>query len=128
MRYLIDTHTLLWFLSDDVKLPANVKKLIENPKNICIVHTVSLWEIAIKVSLNKLPLFIPLHDFLKATEKQGFTMATIQMQHLLKIANLPFYHKDPFDRLLIAYALTENMPIIGIDEHFGQYGVEMILG
>jgi PIN domain nuclease of toxin-antitoxin system len=126
MKYLIDTHTLLWFLSDDAKLPTTVKTLIENPQNVCLVHHISLWEIAIKVSLNKLPLFISLADFFKATENQGFTIVDTQNSHLLKVATLPFYHKDPFDRLLISYALTENIPIVSVDEHFSQYGVEMI--
>lgn len=105
MRLLLDTHTFLWFLADDPQLSPAARRLIEDGTNEILLSMASLWEIAIKVSLGKLTLggafatFIPDQLTLNA-----FGLLPIELAHVTAVAALPFHHRDPFDRLLIAQA------------------------
>ena len=127
MKYLLDTHALIWFINGDDKLPQIVKKLIETQsEGQVFVSVVSFWEIAIKVSLGKLELTLPFSQTLKKVEENGFSVLSLHFQHTLSLAQLPFHHRDPFDRTLIAQALTENLSIITKEKLFEEYGVTRI--
>lgn len=125
MMYLLDTHAFLWFVNDDDALSANARALIEAPENIIHLSIASLWEIAIKVSLGKLEAPSPLQDFLQTQLRaNNITLSTLKIEYIGLVATLPFHHRDPFDRLIIAQSLTDDLPIIGKDDVFDTYGVK----
>jgi len=123
-RLLLDTHAFLWFVFDDERLSETVAALIEDPAIEKILSIASLWEIAIKVSLGKLELGTSLDRFF-ATEIEGrdLELLAITNAHLIRVAGLPFHHRDPFDRLIIAQAAIEGLPIATGDSCFTPYGV-----
>ncbi len=124
MKYLIDTHTLLWFLNGDQKLSDKSRHLIESPHNTKFLSIVSLWEIAIKVSLGKLVLDKPFERlFPEQLYFNRIETLDIRVNDLIALNTLPFHHRDPFDRLIIAQALVENIPIISTDTAFDAYGI-----
>ncbi|MDW8465066.1 MAG: type II toxin-antitoxin system VapC family toxin [Chloroherpetonaceae bacterium] len=97
---------------------------MENPDHVCLLSLVSVWEIAIKVSMGKLSLQEPLGDFLREQLALNFIeLLPISFEHLLKVRELPLHHRDPFDRLLIAQSLLENLPLIGRDPVFDRYAI-----
>ena len=124
MKYLLDTHTLLWFLQGDKKLSDKARQLIDNPRNEKFLSIASLWEIAIKVSLGKLVLNKPFEKlFPERLYFNRIQTLDITVDSLTKLTTLPFHHRDPFDRLIIAQALVERLPIIGTDTIFDAYGI-----
>ena len=124
MRLLLDTHSLLWFTLGDVRLSPAALALINDPGNDKLVSPASYWEIAIKVSIGKLILHQSYDDFIERGVRQnGFNILPIDPQHTACVAALPFHHKDPFDRLLIAQALTEGIAVVGEDKLWDRYGV-----
>jgi PIN domain nuclease of toxin-antitoxin system len=124
MNLLLDTHTFLWFIEGSVQLSATARKLIDDLANQSFVSVASVWEIAIKVSTGKLILHQPFEEFIpNQLTNNGFELLNIELGHTNLIATLPFHHRDPFDRMLIAQALHEQMPIIGSDAAFDAYGV-----
>jgi PIN domain nuclease of toxin-antitoxin system len=120
-RLLVDTHALLWWLSDDPALSPTAREAIAEPANDVLVSTASIWEIAIKRALGKLsaPDDLPAH-----VEAGGFGWLAVSAEHAWEVRGLPEHHRDPFDRLLVAQALLERMPIISADPCFAAYGVE----
>jgi len=125
-NYLIDTHTLLWHLEDNSSLSKQAKQCIEDPQNLIFVNIVSFWEIVIKLSLGKLKLSKALEVIIAETKRIGIDISKIEENYILQIQNLPFHHRDPFDRMLRAQCLSENIPIISIDEKFDLYSVSRI--
>ncbi len=123
MRLLLDTHTLLWFYGGDESLPADLKEIIGDPANDCYISIASLWEITIKISLGKLEISTPITELFSFLERNQFWVVPIEFDHLLHLQKLPHHHKDPFDRLIIAQALSENLPIATKDQFFGHYGL-----
>ena len=124
MKYLLDTHTLLWFIDDDERLSRRARQLIESSGNESFVSTASLWEIAIKTSLGKLPLNKPFEQlFPEQLLFNDIKLLHITVQHLTKLTALPFHHRDPFDRLIIAQGFVEDLPIISIDRSFDAYEI-----
>ena len=124
MKYLLDTHTLIWFLMGDKKLSDKARGLIDNPDNTKFLSIASLWEIAIKVSLGKLALNKPFEKlFPEQLHFNRIEILDITVDNLIKLTTLPFHHRDPFDRLIIAQALVEGCPIIGADVIFDAYGI-----
>jgi PIN domain nuclease of toxin-antitoxin system len=121
MQYLLDTHTLLWFLQDDPQLPEKVSNEITNIENNCYVSIASLWEIAIKLKLGKLSLKFPFERFASYLSDNEIELITISFDHLVKLLNLDPHHHDPFDRIIIAQGLVEDFTIITKDEHFPSY-------
>ncbi len=123
MKLLLDTHTFLWFINDSPELSSSAADLLESDVDL-LLSTASLWEIAIKVSLNKLTLpnnyerFIPQQLTLNNIE-----ILTITFEHLTVVSGLPFHHRDPFDRLLVAQSMSENLQIVSVDAQFDSYGV-----
>ena len=127
MDYLIDTHTLLWIVTDSPKLSNRAKKLYLNPENKIIISLASIWELAIKSSLNKLTLEKPLEKFVDEHIKgNDIQILNIELPHILRIEKLPFHHRDPFDRLIISQQIENNLSIIGSDEAFDKYDVKRI--
>jgi PIN domain nuclease of toxin-antitoxin system len=125
MRLLLDTHTLLWWLAEDSSLPASARKLIANKNYEVLVSAASAWEIATKVRLGKLPIAIDLaHDFTAYLDRERFETVAVSAEHGIRAGLLPGPHKDPFDRMLIAQALAENLTIVSNDVVFDGYGVK----
>lgn len=123
--YLLDTYTLLWFLQNDNHLSHEVCEIIETSD--VMVSVASLWEIAIKNSLGKLILPKPFCDiFPKQLQMNDIDILAIDVKHLNKVNELEFLHRDLFDRLIIAQALTNNLTLISKDTQFGQYGVNLL--
>lgn len=124
MKYLLDTHTLIWFLTGDKKLSDKARHLIDNPDNKKVLSIASLWEIAIKVSLGKLALNKPFEKlFPEQLHFNRIEILDITVDNLIKLTTLPFHHRDPFDRLIIAQALVEGLPVIGTDVIFDAYEI-----
>jgi PIN domain nuclease of toxin-antitoxin system len=126
MKILLDTHTLIWFTEGSPLLTLAARNAIEDNKNIKYVSLISLWEMTIKISLGKLTTKLSitaLHEYLLS---HGVQVLPLQLAHLLTLANLPFHHKDPFDRLLIAQAQTENMILVSADENIKLYTVQIL--
>ena len=126
MRYLLDTHTVIWHFDDSAKLSQKAIEITDNPENLLYVCSISLWEIAIKMSLGKLNLNFTLDKFLAAVKESDINILKIEDEYLSKLSELPYIHKDPFDRLLISTALVENLTIITIDENMQKYEVPWI--
>jgi PIN domain nuclease of toxin-antitoxin system len=124
MNYLLDTHTLIWFIIDDPILPLLVKRQIEDTDNKCFCSVASIWEIGIKHSIGKLDLKFNLVEIIKITESSLIELLPIDTSHIVENSNLPLHHRDPFDRLLIAQAQVENLTIITKDTLFSTYGVK----
>jgi PIN domain nuclease of toxin-antitoxin system len=127
VNLLLDTHAFLWFLDDDPQLSSKAKKLIEDAANRKFVSVATCWEIAIKVGLKKLDLGEPATTFLpRELAANHFDLAAIELRHATFVETLPPHHKDPFDRLLIAQAIIEGMPIVSADVAFDPYGVSRL--
>jgi PIN domain nuclease of toxin-antitoxin system len=127
MNYLLDTHTFLWFIGDDSSLSVDAKSFIESAENLTYLSIASIWEMAIKVSLNKLAISSPFINFISTQcVENGVEILDIKFEHIGLVATLPFHHRDPFDRLIIAQSLHEQLPIISMDNAFDSYGVERI--
>ena len=127
MRLLLDTHALLWWLSDDAQLPASARKLIANEKNTILVSAASAWEVAIKVRLGKLPSAADLaSSFAAYLANESFESLPISVDHAIRAGLLPGTHKDPFDRMLIAQAQAEDIPILSNEVVFDGFGVRRV--
>ena len=125
-QYLLDTHALIWFLEGDNQLSAKSKEIISDADNDLFVSVASLWEMSIKMSIGKLTLSQPLEDIIKRLPLEFIQILPINIPAVLGIQSLLFHHKDPFDRILIAQTLTENLSIISIESIFDSYGVDRI--
>ena len=127
MRLLLDTHTLLWWLADSSSLPASARKLIANKNSDVLVSAASAWEIATKVRLGKLPMAVDLaHDLAAYLERERFQTLSVSAEHGIRAGLLPGSHRDPFDRMLIAQALAENLTIVSNDVVFDAYGANRV--
>lgn len=123
MNYLIDTHALIWYAEGDQRLPNSVKDLIIDRNNAVFYSHASIWEMAIKISIDKLALTITLPAWEALLMANGFSLLPLQFRHFELLLSLPFHHNDPFDRLLIAQALSEEFTIITHDGQFSKYPV-----
>jgi PIN domain nuclease of toxin-antitoxin system len=127
MNFLLDTHAFLWFVNDNPKLSNHLKDLIEDENNISYLSTASLWEMSIKYNLGKLTLNTSYEAFIEEEiVKSRIKLLNIELEHLKINANLPSHHGDPFDRLIIAQSIVENIPIITVDSVFKKYSVTII--
>lgn len=127
MEYLLDTHALLWIVTDDNQLSTKAKKLFLDEKNEIFISTASLWEIAIKVSLNRLKLGQSLTDFYyKHVIGNKIQLLDIKVEHLAVLEALEFYHRDPFDRLIICQAMVEEIPVLSSDKIFSKYPIKRV--
>lgn len=127
MTLLLDTHTLLWFLTNDPNLSVRAREAIEESANPTHVSAASLWEVAIKLALGKLKLPAPFGEiFPRQLELNGFGLLPIAPAHCAALLTLPFHHRDPFDRLLLAQAKAESMILVTDDGQLGSYGVPVL--
>ena len=127
MNLLLDSHTFLWFVWDDPKLSPSAKALIEDGANRKLVSVASCWEIAIKAGLKRLALGEPATTFLpRELATNGFEVLGIELAHATFVETLPPHHKDPFDRLLVAQALIERLPLVSADAILEQYGIQRL--
>jgi PIN domain nuclease of toxin-antitoxin system len=127
MNLLLDTHTFIWFIMGSPNLSAYARALIEEVANEKFLSVASLWEIAIKLSIGKLTLSAPFDVLVpQQLSLNGFELLNIEIDHAAVVAALPFHHRDPFDRLLIAQAMVENMPVVSIDTVFDAYPVKRL--
>lgn len=125
MRYLLDTHVLLWWRQDDPRLPRTWDPVLARPEEHEIwVSVAALWEIAIKRSLGKLRLEISLEEFGETLQSRlGFHLLPVELTHLGRLERLPWHHRDPFDRLMVAQALEEGATVVTGDPAWSRYGV-----
>jgi len=127
MDALIDTNVFLWALVDEARLSRRARSFVKNPDNVLVFSAVVGWEIVIKVQIGKLTLpdapsrFVPHH-----VAQLGMRNLPIELRHALAVENLPVYHRDPFDRLLVAQSQTDGLPIVTADPLFNHYGVKTI--
>ncbi len=124
MRVLLDTHAFLWFILDDPRLNESAKIMIADPTHEIAISPASYWEIAIKIRLGKYSLPQPYQSFMDTQiSSNDFSILPILPKHTALLTTMDSHHKDPFDRLLVAQAMTENMPIVSADSQFDAYGV-----
>lgn len=125
MKLLLDTHTFIWFIEGNAQLSTAARTLIEDGTNDVLLSVGSLWEMAIKASLGKLSLGQPFEALMPAQlTLNSIELLNITVDHTAKVTSLPFHHRDPFDRLLIAQALVDDIPIVGVDAVFDAYVVK----
>jgi PIN domain nuclease of toxin-antitoxin system len=125
MRYLLDTHNLIWFIGGDTQLSSHARQLIEDEEHELFISIASLWEMAIKVSIGKLKLGQPFDQmFPQQLENNSIEILGITVDHLKLVCQLPFHHRDPFDRLIISQAQVDQLPVISIDTVFDDYGIK----
>jgi len=123
MKYLLDTHTFLWWHDQPEALSPNIMEICQNIENQVWFSLASVWEIQIKLQINKLALDMPLADILTLQQQNGLQLLPITVSHILELQNLPLHHKDPFDRLLIAQAKVENAVLLSKDAKFEPYPI-----
>lgn len=122
MRLLLDTHAFMWWNSEPERIPSDTLTLLQNPDHELFLSLVSLWEMQIKIQLGKLTLREDLEIIVQyEQERNNLKLITITLPHILKLKDLPYYHKDPFDRLLIAQSQVENATLISRDSVFKDY-------
>lgn len=127
MKFLLDTHTFIWWDSDPAKLSPRVISLCQDRKNILLLSVASIWEIQIKHQLGKLKLGLPLARLVKTHQQVNqVQVLSVMLEHVLALENLPSPHRDPFDRLLIAQARTEGAVLLSQDPVFEDYPVRLL--
>ena len=126
-RLLLDTHAFLWWVNDAPELTDTARLAIADANNLCCLSMASCWEMAIKSSIGKLRLARSIERFVsEQLAANGFVLLNIELRHAAKLAKLPFHHRDPFDRLLIAQAISEKLTIISADSVFSEYNVKLL--
>ncbi len=124
MKLLLDTHALLWFATNDAQLSRTADSVIADSQNEVFVSPASYWELAIKVSIGKYPLSVPFETFIRnAIDGNQFQILAIEPKHVAEVCSLPHYHRDPFDRLIIAQAIVEQMTVVSSDKEFRAYPI-----
>ena len=127
MRMLLDTNSFLWFIAGSDRLSTNAMDIIVDQNNDLFLSIASLWEIAIKASIGKLELLQSFDKLIPdQLNKNDIDTLPIELNHLSELIQLPFHHRDPFDRLIIAQGMIESMPVISSDPAFKMYPVELI--
>ena len=123
LRVLLDTHALLWWLDDDKRLPGSWRTAISDPGNLVLVSAVTIAEIAIKASIGKLQAPADLLDALRTSNLETLPL---QADHAAALRDLPWHHRDPFDRMLIAQATVEDLAVASVDRSFAAYDVRLL--
>ena len=127
MRVLLDTHSFLWFIGGNASLPPTARLLVEDASHQPMLSIASLWEMAIKLSIGKLSLGRAFGTLIPEQMRlNGIGLLQIEVAHVLAVVELPFHHRDPFDRLLIAQAMVEQIPIVSGDPAFDSYGIKRL--
>ena len=127
MRLLLDTHTFLWFAAGSSRLSPIARRHIEDPSHEVLLSIVSLWEMAVKISLGRLDLGEPMVEFVeKQVALSSIELLEIRPRHVYMTAELRFHHRDPFDRLLAAQCVVEGLDLVSADGVFEEYGVRRV--
>ena len=127
MRALLDTHAFLWWITNDPRLSKKVREIISDGENELFLSVASGWEMAIKAGLGRLQLPPnPEHFILEQMALNAIESLPVQMSHALHVYKLPAHHRDPFDRMLIAQAQLQNLPILTVDPQIARYSVKVI--
>jgi len=126
MRYLLDTHIVLWFFDEIEKLPESTYRSILDSTSEKYVSIVSAWELAIKIGTKKLDFDGGMSEFFRMIDDNGFGLLPVRRKHIKTLETLPLLHRDPFDRLLISTAIVENLTLITADENIHKYDVSWI--
>ena len=127
MRYLLDTHAFLWWVADDTRLSEAVRKVIKDSENEIMVSSASVWEMSIKTGVGRLRIPGDMTQFMsEQLATQGFSTLPINLHHALHVAKLPLLHRDPFDRMLIAQTIVENLVLITADSAMTQYEIPLL--
>lgn len=122
MRILLDTHVFLWMLDDSPRLPRSARELMTDPGNECFVSAVSFWEIAIKAALRRKDFRVDTDALVRAADAAGLNHLPFVAAHAVHVAHLPLHHPDPFDRALVAQAITEPLTLLTNDAVLARYG------
>lgn len=125
MAYLLDTHTFLWFVEGNKELPKKVVSKITNINEPCFISIASFWEIAIKLQLGKLIIDIPFDELFKFITRNQIQIIEIGEEHLIELLALEAHHRDPFDRLIIAQAKSENLILLSKDKQMEKYKIKV---
>jgi PIN domain nuclease of toxin-antitoxin system len=123
---LIDTQSFIWFVDDSPQLPVSIRNVMEDKKYNLFISIASLWEMVIKSSLGKLSLKWDIPEIINGVSKNGFSILQIKPQHLITLHRLEYVHKDPFDKIIISQAITENMQIVSFDAIFSKYQINLV--
>lgn len=127
MKLLLDTHVFIWWADQPEKLSPAALSALENEANELLLSVASVWEMQIKIQLGKLKLSLPLKDLIKnQQETNDLTVSPVALTHVLALDALPFHHKDPFDRLLIAQSIEEDLTLVTADSQFSAYSVKLL--
>ena len=127
MELLLDTHSFLWFIMGSSRLSKKARDLMEDTNNEKLLSIASLWEMAIKLSLGRLTLAEPFEVLIpQQLRLNGIELLNIEIEHVATVAALPFYHRDPFDRLLVAQCMVERLPLLSADGNMDNYPIERI--
>lgn len=127
MRYLLDTHTFLWWDTRSSRLSRRVFDLISDRSNGVWLSMASVWEVQIKHQLARLELSAPLEEIIRIQQREnGINLLPIDLSHVLGVSDLPHHHKDPFDRLLVAQAMAENLVVLSHDPQIARYPVPVV--
>ena len=126
MTLLVDTHAFLWFMAGDARLSRPARRAIEAGDDEWCLSAASVWEMAIKTSLGRLTLPAPASEYVADKVQNGLRVLPIDWPHAAAVERLPFHHRDPFDRLLVAQAQLDHLPIVTKDPIFRQYGVRVV--
>ena len=125
MRYLLDTHVLLWFLAGSPQLPDTLRTLLQDPDQQLYASLISFWEMALKLQIGKLTLPESLADIFAKTQQVQIEILPLKSQHILALQQLPLHHRDPFDRILLAQCQSESLTLMSRDEKLAAYGIPL---
>jgi PIN domain nuclease of toxin-antitoxin system len=126
VKVLLDTHALLWFQAGDRRLSRTAREAMESGDAELLVSAATVWEMAIKASLGRLRLSDPVDVYMAEKVAQGYRMLPVSWAHAASVEKLPWHHRDPFDRLLAAQALSERYPLVTRDRAFRKYGIDVV--
>jgi len=127
MRLLLDTHVFIWWADQQESLSSTALSALKDEANELVLSVASVWEMQIKVQLGKLKLSMPLRELvLSQVETNGLKILPVELEHVLVLDTLPFHHKDPFDRLLIAQSIQEDVTLVSADPEFPAYSVKLL--
>ena len=127
MRLLLDTHVLIWWADQPEKLSHAALSALEDEANDLLLSVASVWEMQIKIQVGKLKVNLPLKDLIKnQQETNDLTVLPVALTHVLALNALPLHHKDPFDRLLIAQSIEEDLTLVSTDSQFSDYSVKLL--